>query len=106
MPHPPSVIARLDRATQYSRDGRVQPKSRGVLDRPVKPGDDDLRLVVRRDDGLGALQGRVNPKRRAVERSYPKKKSPARRGRPDEAFVSGRRCGARTIHSDSDYSTT
>src|SRR5882672_7249552 len=72
----------------------------------VKPGDDDLRLVARRDDGLGALQGRVNPKRRAVERSYPKKKSPARRGRPDEAFVSGRRCGARTIHSDSDYSTT
>ena len=36
------VIARLDRATQYSRDGRVQPRSRGVLDRPVKPGDDTL----------------------------------------------------------------
>ncbi|MDO9062052.1 MAG: hypothetical protein Q7U92_23930 [Bradyrhizobium sp.] len=35
-----AVIARLDRATQYSRDGRVQPGSRGVLDRPVKPGDD------------------------------------------------------------------
>ena len=32
--------ARLCRATQYSRDGRVQPRSRGVLDRPVKPGDD------------------------------------------------------------------
>jgi hypothetical protein len=29
-------------ATQYSRDGRVQPRSRGVLDRPVKPGDDSL----------------------------------------------------------------
>ena len=37
-----AVIARLDRSTQYSRDGRVQPKSRGVLDRPVKPGDDSL----------------------------------------------------------------
>ncbi|MFH1345603.1 MAG: hypothetical protein ABIL01_31020 [Pseudomonadota bacterium] len=36
------VIARLDRATQYSRDGRVQLRSRGVLDRPVKPGDDTL----------------------------------------------------------------
>jgi hypothetical protein len=34
------VIARLDRATQYSRDGHIQPRSRGVLDRPVKPGDD------------------------------------------------------------------
>jgi hypothetical protein len=31
-----------DRATQYSRDVRVQPRSRGVLDRPVKPGDDNL----------------------------------------------------------------
>ena len=37
-----AVIARRDRATQYSRDVRVQPKSRGVLDRPVKPGDDSL----------------------------------------------------------------
>src|SRR5216684_7401633 len=37
-----AVIARLDRATQYSRDGRVQPRSCGVLDRPVKPGDDSL----------------------------------------------------------------
>jgi hypothetical protein len=37
-----AVIARLDRATQYSRDGRVQPRSRGVLDRPVEPGDDSL----------------------------------------------------------------
>jgi hypothetical protein len=37
-----AVIARLDRATQYSRDGRVQPISRSVLDRPVKPGDDSL----------------------------------------------------------------
>jgi len=36
------VIARLDRATQYSRDGHIQPRSRGVLDRPVKPGDDIL----------------------------------------------------------------
>ena len=40
-----AVIARLDRATQYSRDGRGQPRSRGVLDRPVKPGDDSLVLA-------------------------------------------------------------
>jgi hypothetical protein len=39
------VIARLDRATQYSRDARVLPISRGVLDRPVKPGDDSLVVV-------------------------------------------------------------
>ena len=31
-----AVVARLDRATRYSRDGRVQPRSRGLLDRPVK----------------------------------------------------------------------
>ena len=37
-----AVIARLDLATQYSRDGRAQPRSCGVLDRPVKPGDDSL----------------------------------------------------------------
>ena len=37
-----AVIARLDPATQYSRDGRVQSRSRSVLDRPVKPGDDSL----------------------------------------------------------------
>jgi hypothetical protein len=37
-----AVIARLDRATQYSRDGRVRSRSRGVLDRPVQPGDDSL----------------------------------------------------------------
>jgi hypothetical protein len=37
-----AVFARLDRATQYSRDACVQPRSRGVLDRPVKPGDDSL----------------------------------------------------------------
>src|SRR5665647_3087733 len=47
-----AVIARLDRATQYSRDGRVQPRSRGVLDRPVKPGDDSLvmRRLARNDE--------------------------------------------------------
>ena len=39
-----AVIARLDRATQYSRDSRVQLRSRGVLDRPVEPGDDSLVL--------------------------------------------------------------
>jgi hypothetical protein len=37
-----AVIARLDPATQYSRDGRVHPRSRGVLDRPVRPGDDSF----------------------------------------------------------------
>jgi hypothetical protein len=37
-----AVITRLDRATRYSRDRRVQPKSRSVLDRPVKPGRDNL----------------------------------------------------------------
>ena len=31
----------FDRATQYSRDVRYQSRSRGVLDHPVKPGDDD-----------------------------------------------------------------
>jgi hypothetical protein len=39
------VIARLDRATQYSRDASVQPRSRSVLDRPIKPGDDGLVVV-------------------------------------------------------------
>jgi hypothetical protein len=37
-----TVIVRLDRATQYSRDRRVKPRGRGVLDRAVKPGDDNL----------------------------------------------------------------
>jgi hypothetical protein len=37
-----AVIARLDRATQYSRGAGDNPRSRGVLDRPVKPGDDSL----------------------------------------------------------------
>ena len=37
-----AVIARLDRATQYSRDASYQPRSRGVLNRPVKPGDHSL----------------------------------------------------------------
>jgi hypothetical protein len=38
---PTAVVTRLDRVTQYSRDGSDKPRSRGVLDRPVKPGDDD-----------------------------------------------------------------
>jgi hypothetical protein len=37
-----AVIARLDRATQYSRDASDRMRSRGVLDRPVKPGDDSF----------------------------------------------------------------
>ena len=35
-----AVIARLDRAIQHSRDASDDARSRGVLDRPVKPGDD------------------------------------------------------------------
>ena len=35
---PAIVIARLDRATQYSRGGHVQPRSRGVLDPPHARG--------------------------------------------------------------------
>ncbi|GGI26884.1 hypothetical protein GCM10010987_41620 [Bradyrhizobium guangdongense] len=35
-----SVVARLDRATQYSETAAIEPKSRGVLDAPVKPGHD------------------------------------------------------------------
>jgi hypothetical protein len=30
----------LERVIQYSRDSNFQPKKRGVLDRPVEPGDD------------------------------------------------------------------
>ena len=37
---PTAVIARLDRATQYSRDAEFESRSRGVLGRPVEPGDD------------------------------------------------------------------
>jgi hypothetical protein len=35
------VIARLDRAIQYSRDSRGRSRSRGVLDHPLEAGDDD-----------------------------------------------------------------
>jgi hypothetical protein len=35
-----AVIARLDRAIQYSRGAGDQSKGRGVLGPPVKPGDD------------------------------------------------------------------
>jgi hypothetical protein len=41
-----AVIARRDRATQYSRDASDRARSRGVLDRPVKPGDDSLIVAV------------------------------------------------------------
>jgi hypothetical protein len=34
------VIARLDRAIQYSRGGAAEPRSRGVLGPPIKSGDD------------------------------------------------------------------
>jgi hypothetical protein len=36
------VIARLDRATQYSAAFVIDPKGRRVLDHPVKPGDDSV----------------------------------------------------------------
>jgi hypothetical protein len=36
------VIARLDRATQYSRGAVNKSRGRGVLDRPVKPDDDNF----------------------------------------------------------------
>jgi len=32
-----AVIARLDRATQYSRDGSDKSRNRGVLDAPLEP---------------------------------------------------------------------
>jgi hypothetical protein len=50
--------ARLCRATQYSRDASHTPRSRGVLDRPVKPGDDSLvvaGVLPSRNFFLGAL---------------------------------------------------
>jgi len=36
------VIARLDRAIQYSEAARLEPRSRNVLDAPVKPGHDSV----------------------------------------------------------------
>ncbi|WP_441258273.1 hypothetical protein AB7008_00770 [Bradyrhizobium sp. 521_C7_N1_3] len=35
-----AVIARLDRAIQYSEAVVIEPMGRGVLDAPVKPGHD------------------------------------------------------------------
>ena len=35
-----TVVARLDRATRYSSGVREMPRSRSVLDAPVKPGHD------------------------------------------------------------------
>jgi hypothetical protein len=37
-----AVIARLDRATQYPETSAIESRSRGVLDRPLKPGDDSF----------------------------------------------------------------
>jgi len=37
-----AVIARLDRATQYAAAYRMNTTVSGILDRPVKPGDDSL----------------------------------------------------------------
>src|SRR5882757_11042446 len=80
-----AVIARLDRATQYSRDGRVQPRSRGVLDRPVKPRDDSLVVAEvvqalvsgawqcgpqRRDDRIQPIRQRGRPRLQDQWRFY------------------------------------
>src|SRR5207302_111609 len=49
-----SVVTRLvrncalGRVIQYSRDGVIEPRSRGVLDRPVKPDDDSGELLESR----------------------------------------------------------
>src|SRR5215510_3327561 len=40
-----AVVARFDRATQYSRGAVIEPRSRGVLDAPVKPGHDTVRVA-------------------------------------------------------------
>jgi hypothetical protein len=37
------VITRLDRVIQYAAAGRLRCTLSGVLGRPVKPGEDDLR---------------------------------------------------------------
>jgi purine nucleoside phosphorylase len=39
--HKKAVIARLDRATQYGVTPVVLTNASGILDRPVKPGDDN-----------------------------------------------------------------
>jgi hypothetical protein len=59
------------RAIQYSRDREVKSRGHGVLDRPVKPGDDDGRksrkapgyccgamdcFAGARNDGIGCLK--------------------------------------------------
>jgi len=38
---PTAVVTRLERAIQYSSEICDQSRSRGVLGRPVKPGDDN-----------------------------------------------------------------
>jgi len=38
--HNKTVIARLDRATQYAAASRLNTTVSGILGRPVKPGDD------------------------------------------------------------------
>src|SRR5216684_4818147 len=55
-----AVIARLDRATQYSRDGRVQSRSRGDRDRGEPRGSSPptppyIRVRIRRFDGLSTV---------------------------------------------------
>ena len=58
---PLGVVARLDRATQYSRGADDSLRSRGVLGPPVKPGDDS--------ECLGYLTSRTIPACAAARRS-------------------------------------
>ena len=47
-----TVIARLDRAIQYSETTVIESRSRGVLDAPVKPGHDtDEADSLRKNNG-------------------------------------------------------
>src|SRR5260370_17455217 len=45
------VIARLDRATQYAVTAVMESRGRGVLGRPVKPGDDTEWMLRTRRGG-------------------------------------------------------
>ena len=52
------VIARLDRATSIPETPKIEPRSRGVLGRPVKPGDDNGVCFIHQ----GPPQGRHQPR--------------------------------------------
>ncbi|QOZ33966.1 hypothetical protein [Bradyrhizobium sp. CCBAU 53421] len=51
IPYPThAVVARLDRAIQYSRDVSESLRSRGVLGPPAKPGDDSGGAALSADE--------------------------------------------------------